>query len=166
MNRGPAISSNRDPLDPSPTPPPCRRFTAFFLVSSSFLIAANRDVKTIRALLADSDPMLSSFSSLIATRFISFSLSFPPLVYSYVCVCLSLKTPPSTLDYSILFAIEQRPFEETLDSVLYIRVGNEGKFPFGLDTCFDFVRSSERKKEQDSADCTMRIVVLLLFEDS
>lgn len=39
-------TGTRAPLHP--LRPPCRRFTAFFFVSSSFLIAANRDVKTIR----------------------------------------------------------------------------------------------------------------------
>mgnify|MGYP004602739219 CR=1 FL=1 len=89
----------------------------------------------------------------------SFSLSFvPPLVYSHVYVCLSLKTPPSTLDYSILFAIEQRSFEERWIQ-FDIHAGNGGKF-------LDWTRASicsiryrngvvRREKEQDSVDCIM-----------
>ena len=110
----------KQPGPPWPTPPPPAPrpsptiVSPLFFVSSSFLIAANRDVKTIRALLADSVPMLNSFFAYSHSFSLSLSLScIPPLGYSHVYACLSPKTPPPTLDY-ILLAIEQRSFEQRL----------------------------------------------------
>lgn len=90
MNRGPAISREVTAYPPPPPPsrpPSCHsfslsftmpapsRFTSFslrrrftlvsqllFFDASSFLIAANRDVKTIRALLLDLEPDAQFFS--------------------------------------------------------------------------------------------------------
>ena len=59
-------SSLRLRLSCSPRPSPRRHFTLvsqlLFFNASSFLIAANRDVKTIRALLLDSEPDAQFFS--------------------------------------------------------------------------------------------------------
>lgn len=74
---------------PHPLLPPLTLVPQLFFVSSSFLIAANRDVKTIRALSVDSVPMLIFF---LCSPF----LSLPPfLVYDihmYILkICVSLK---------------------------------------------------------------------------
>lgn len=72
---------------------PAPRHSRFALVSqlplldaSSFLIAANRDVKTIRALLLDSEPDAQFFSRYRGPPFapalsLSLSLSLAPLVF-------------------------------------------------------------------------------------
>ena len=128
---GPAISSNRDPRrTPAPLHPLVVVSPLFFsLVSSSFLIAANRDVKTIRALLADSDPMLSSFFAY--SHSFSLSLSFhPSCIVTSTCVCL-LKLPPSIIVYCLLL----NSVRSKTAGFSFIHTGKETKGR--LDTCFD-----------------------------
>lgn len=92
MNRGPAISSEPGPL-PTPSYHPLPSFHSFFFVSSSFLIAANRDVKTIRALSVDSVPMLIFFLCPL-----SLPLFLPPfLVYDIYVHSLKYSFPFSIL---------------------------------------------------------------------
>ena len=97
----------KQPGPPWPTPPPPAPrpsptiVSPLFFVSSSFLIAANRDVKTIRALLADSVPMLNSFFAYSHSFSLSLSLSlvFHPLgIVTSTRVCLlKHRLPPSII---------------------------------------------------------------------
>jgi len=80
-----------------------------FFDASSFLIAANRDVKTIRALLLDSsNPMLNSFRSRCRSPLFAHSLPFPPRLCLWRNVLGAFSRDPFAITRRVRFESEEK----------------------------------------------------------